>query len=79
MKTEHKQNLTPFYRRLRSLVRERGLTVEQFEREAGMDRRVLYRPRGNHLVTLMGLAYFFGMTVEELVAGTTAEEQWNGR
>lgn len=75
----NKQNPTPFYQRLRRLVQENGLTVEQFEREAGMDRRVLYRPRGNHRVTLMGLAYFFGMTVEELVAGTTAEEQWNER
>ena len=71
------RNIVPFYRRLRLLVNERGLTVERFEREAGMDRRILYRPRGNHRITLMGLAYFFGMTVEELVKGTTAEEQWN--
>ena len=71
------RNIVPFYRRLRLLVNERGLTVERFEREAGMDRRILYQPRGNHRITLMGLAYFFGMTVEELVKGTTAEEQWN--
>lgn len=66
----------PFYQRLRLLVYDKGLTVEQFEREAGLDRRILYKVRRHHRCTLMGLAYFFGMTVEELVVGTSEEEFW---
>ena len=61
----------PFSKRLSQLLRERGITVEQFEAD-GMSRQIIYDKRKRRRVTLMGLAYFFGMTVDELVKGTTA-------
>ena len=67
--------MIPFSKRLSQLLRERGITVEQFEAD-GMSRRIIYEKRKRRRLTLMGLAYYLGITVEELVEGTTAEEDW---
>ena len=67
--------MIPFSKRLSQLLRERGITVEQFEAD-GMSRHIIYDKSKRRRVTLMGLAYYLGITVEELVDGTTAEEDW---
>ena len=67
--------MIPFSKRLSQLLRERGITIEQFEAD-GMSRRIIYDKRKRRRLTLMGLAYYLGITVEELVDGTTAEEDW---
>ena len=67
--------MIPFSKRLSQLLRERGITIEQFEAD-GMSRRIIYEKRKRRRLTLMGLAYYLGITVEELVDGTTAEEDW---
>ena len=67
--------MIPFSKRLSQLLRERGITVEQFEAD-GMSRHIIYDKRKHRRLTLMGLAYYLGITVEELVDGTTAEEDW---
>ncbi len=73
-------NAQPFHERLRQLLRERGISHNQYERETGMSRAVLYplkhRPTRSKL---MALAYYFGITVEELVEGTDAFYDWNYR
>lgn len=67
--------MIPFSKRLSQLLRERGITVEQFEAD-GMSRHIIYDKSKRRRLTLMGLAYYLGITVEELVDGTTAEEDW---
>lgn len=67
--------MIPFSKRLSQLLRERGITIEQFEAD-GMSRHIIYDKRKRRHLTLMGLAYYLGITVEELVDGTTAEEDW---
>lgn len=73
-------NVQPFHERLRQLLRERGISHNQYERETGMSRGVLYpreyRPTRS---LLMALAYYFGITVEELVEGTDAFYDWHYR
>ena len=69
----------PLRRRIYQLIREKGITTSQFEAETGIGRRILYENRKTQWSTLMGLAYYFGITVEELVAGTTMEERWEER
>lgn len=67
--------MIPFSKRLSQLLRERGITIEQFEAD-GMSKHIIYDKRKRRRLTLMGLAYYLGITVEELVDGTTAEEDW---
>lgn len=68
--------LIPVGKRIRNLLRERGIPQIRFEEETGVSRRVMY---GDHWIrrsTLMALAYYFGVSVEELVEGTTGKEMW---
>lgn len=68
--------LMPIGKRIRNLLRERGIPQIRFEEETGVSRRVLY---GDHWIrrsTLMALAYYFGIRAEELVDGTTGKEMW---
>ena len=70
--------VTPFYERVRLLLQERGISHHQIEYETGMSRAALYS-RYKHQPSrsrLMALAYYFGMTVEELVDGTDAMDDW---
>ena len=71
--------LTPINRRIRYLLRDRGVPQAMFEAETGIRKNILYRSNKIRRSTLMALAYYFGMTVEELVRGTTAEESWAER
>lgn len=68
----------PFYQRLRDLLAERGISTVRFAQETGMARRVFYPGKGHRWCrsTLMALAYYFGITVGELVEGTDAAEYW---
>ncbi|MCI7733758.1 MAG: helix-turn-helix domain-containing protein [Dysosmobacter sp.] len=68
--------LIPVGKRIRDILRERGIPQIRFEEETGVSKRVLY---GDHWIrrsTLMALAYYFGVSVEELVDGTTGKEMW---
>ena len=73
--------LIPFYERLRRLVEERGVSHQQFERDTGIARRIFYKQEKRRKMcrsTIMACAYYFDMSVEELIAGTTAENYWYG-
>lgn len=64
--------------RVRRLLKERGKTSTDLEIETGMARRILYKFYDNRPTrsTLMALAYYLGVTVEELVDGTDQEDAW---
>ena len=69
--------LIPVGKRIRDILRERGIPQIRFEEETGVSRRVMY---GDHWIrrsTLMALAYYFGISVEDLVEGTTGKEMWD--
>lgn len=63
---------------MRILLFDKGITTMQFEADTGMSRRFLYKGYQRKLCrsTLMALAYYLGMTVEELVDGTDAMQYW---
>jgi len=68
---------TPFHDRLRQLVEERGISHNRFERETGISRRIFYKQdRKMTRALIMACAYYFGLTVEELIVGTTGEDFW---
>lgn len=58
-----------------ALLYDRGLSTCDMERGCGVARQTVYRGVKCRSV-LAALAYFFGMTVEELVKDTEAEEIW---
>lgn len=64
-----------FRQRLRELLWDREITTAQFEADTGICRGILYQDRKTHRSMLMALAYYFGITVEELVSGTTLEDR----
>ena len=66
----------PLGQRIRELLWERGITTAQFELDTGISRNILYKDRKTHRSMLMGLAYYFGITVEDLIRGTTAENRF---
>lgn len=70
--------MEPFRDKLKRLLQERGISANQFERETGIARRIFCESytRKLHRSTLLAIAYFLQMDVEELVQGTTAEESW---
>ena len=78
-RAETAQGDVPLHQRLRELLAERGLTMHQMEVEAGTARRIFY-PVGDKRkptrATLMAYAYYFGITVEELVEGTNVANVW---
>lgn len=63
----------PFGQKVRGILRERGITLEQFEAETGINRRTLYDRGRYRKATITALACYLGMAPEDLVAGTTAE------
>lgn len=67
----------PFHLRVRQLLLEKGVSQNKMEQETGISRRIVYplkrRPTRS---LLMALAYYFGATVEELVEGTDAMDDW---
>lgn len=70
--------MTPLCDRLRQLLRERKISMNRFEQETGMSRMIFYpQHRGKFTRSiLMALAYYLETTVEELVEGTSAEDDW---
>ena len=71
------EKVIPLCERLRKLLDERNESIRHFEWETGMDRRIMYIYKHKYRkATLMALAYYFNMRVEDLVAGTDAEDAW---
>ena len=72
--------MIPIGQKISSLLYSRGISTNKFERDTGIARRILYpseyKPRR---ATLMAVAYYLDTTVEELVSGTDAEENWHYR
>jgi transcriptional regulator with XRE-family HTH domain len=67
----------PLRTRVRELMRERGISVNQMMRDTGLAKNFLYRDSSRpHRSRLMALAYYFDITVEELVDGTDAYNEW---
>lgn len=65
-----------FMYRVQDLLADRGESLNDLQRGAGVSRKTLYRgPK--HKTTIAAIAYYLGMSAEELVAGTDAEEIWN--
>jgi transcriptional regulator with XRE-family HTH domain len=67
----------PFHIRVRQLLLKKGVSQNTMEKETGICRRIVYPLK--HRPTralLMALAYYFGITVEELVDGTDAYNDW---
>lgn len=68
--------MTRFIYRVQSLLADRGEVLNDLQRGAGVNRKTLYRgPQRKQ--TIAAIAYYLGMSAEELVAGTDVEEIWN--
>lgn len=66
-------DMIPFGDKVRTILKSRKITTAQFEVDTGIGRRVLYRnDHRHHKSTLMAIAYYLNMTVEDLVDGTDA-------
>ena len=70
----------PFRERVRDLLFEYKIPINQFAYDTGIDRTGFFykepRKHGRHVY--MAIAYYFGIGVEELVYGTDAESDWYG-
>lgn len=65
-----------FVHRVGKLLAERGESLNDLQSACGVNRKTLYRgPQRKQ--TIAATAYYFGISAEELVAGTDAEELWN--
>ena len=65
-----------FVHRVQNLLAERGEVLNDLQCGAGVNRKTLYRgPQRKQ--TIAATAYYLGISAEELVAGTDAEELWN--
>ena len=67
--------MTRFLYRVQNLLAERGEVMNDLTRVVGVSRSTLYRGPGNKS-TIAAIAYYFGISVEELIDGTDAEETW---
>lgn len=64
-----------FIYRVQDLLAIRGEALNDLQRVAGVNRKTLYRgPKRKQ--TIAAIAYYLGMSAEELVAGTDVEEVW---
>lgn len=72
--------LIPFEDRLRQILWDRKISILQFCLDMGIDRCGFFYKKGHkhHRAYYMAIAYQLKMTVEELVEGTTAMEDWYG-
>lgn len=67
--------MTKFIYRVQDLLAERGEVLIDLQLGVGVYRKTLYRgPK--HKATIAAIAYYFGISAEELVAGTDAAEVW---
>ena len=64
-----------FVHRVGRLLAERGASRTDLQRACGVNRKTLYRgPQRKQ--TIAATAYYFGISAEELVAGTDVEDLW---
>ena len=64
-----------FVHRVQNLLAERDEVLNDLQRGSGVNRKTLYRgPQRKQ--TIAATAYYLGISAEELVAGTDAEEVW---
>ena len=68
-------NIEPFKDRVRKILKQRNITVFEFTEDTGIDRGKFFHsmPNKRSRHVYMAIAYYFGMNVDELVAGTDAE------
>lgn len=70
-----------FKDRVRYLLYQRQIPIYKFQEDTGIDRTNFFYKRDAHKhcrYIHMAIAYYFGMDVEELIAGTDAEIDWYG-
>lgn len=64
-----------FIYRVQNLLAERGEVLNDLYCGTGVTRKTLYRgPKRKPIIA--AVAYYLGISAEELVAGTDAEEVW---
>lgn len=68
--------MTRFLYRVQGLLAERGEVLQDLQRGVGVHRKTVYRgPQRKPVIA--AIAYYLGISAEELVAGTDAEEVWH--
>ena len=68
--------MTRFIYRVQNLLAAQGEVLHDMQRVIGINRKTLYNgPKQKHIIA--AIAYYLDINVEELVAGTDAEEIWN--
>lgn len=70
--------MTKFCDKVKRLIREKGISIFRFEVDTGIHRVFFYRKEYHkpRRTTIMAIAYYLGMTAEELVADTDAVDAW---
>jgi IS30 family transposase len=66
-----------FAYKLSLILSEQGKSFYSIEKDIGLARTTIYRGI-KRKTTLAAIAYYVGMTVEELVEGTDAMDIWYG-
>ena len=71
-------NLIPFPEKVRQLLKEKGISLNSFELETGIARQFFCKGRvkKHNKSTIMVIAHFLDMDVEDLVDGTTGMDAW---
>ena len=69
---------TCFIERLVAILHSRNITISQFCQDTGIYRARFFYQKGNkhRKVYYMAIAYYLNMTVENLVDGTDAMDDW---
>lgn len=63
--------------KVRAILKQRKIPTTALENYTGIGRRVLYREgHRRNKATLLAIAYYLQMDIEDLVSGTDAEEDW---
>lgn len=68
--------MTKFIYRVQDLLADRGEVLNDLQSGVGVYRTTMYRGT-RQKSTIAAIAYYLGISAEELVAGTDAEEIWN--
>lgn len=69
-----------FKEKVKAILKERKISLLKFSDDTGIDRgNFFYRDRHKHCRYIhMAIAYYLGVDVKELTAGTDAEIDWYG-
>ena len=66
-----------FDQKLRQILWDRGISIVQFSLDTGITRSYFYKKgHKHHRAYFMAIAYYLNMTVEELIDGTDAVDEW---